>query len=46
VHVEADSFVRQDGSLVAVSYSSAPVNLPNGRGAVVSFREAAHYRPA
>ncbi len=39
VRVEEDSFVRQDGSLVAVSYSSAPVALPNGRGAVVSFRE-------
>jgi hypothetical protein len=31
--------VRQDGSLVTVSYSSAPVALPSGRGAVVSFRE-------
>jgi PAS domain S-box-containing protein len=39
VRVEEDWFVRQDGSLVAVSYSSAPVALPNGRGAVVSFRE-------
>jgi PAS domain S-box-containing protein len=44
VRVEDDSFVRQDGSLVAVSYSSAPVALPNGRGAVVSFREAARHR--
>jgi PAS domain S-box-containing protein len=41
VRVEGDWFVRQDGSLVAVSYSSAPVALSNGRGAVVSFREAA-----
>ena len=41
VRVEEDWFVRQDGSLVAVSYSSAPVALPDGRGAVVSFREAA-----
>jgi PAS domain S-box-containing protein len=40
VRVEEDRFVRQDGSLVAVSYSSAPVALPDGRGAVVSFREA------
>jgi PAS domain S-box-containing protein len=39
VRVEEDWFVRQDGSLVKVSYSSAPVALPNGRGAVVSFRE-------
>jgi PAS domain S-box-containing protein len=41
VRVEEDWFVRQDGSLVPVSYSSAPVALPDGRGAVVSFREAA-----
>jgi PAS domain S-box-containing protein len=41
VRVEEDWFVRQDGSLVAVSYSSAPVALPDGRWAVVSFREAA-----
>ena len=40
VRVEEDWFVRQDGSLVAVSYSSAPVALPSGRGAVVSFRES------
>jgi PAS domain S-box-containing protein len=40
VRVEEDWFVKQDGSLVAVSYSSAPVALPDGRGAVVSFREA------
>jgi PAS domain S-box-containing protein len=46
VRVEEDWFVRQDGSLVAVSYSSAPVALPKGRGAVVSFREAAQHGPA
>jgi PAS domain S-box-containing protein len=39
VRIEEDWFVRQDGSLVAVSYASAPVPLPEGRGAVVSFRE-------
>ena len=46
VRVEEDWFVRQDGSLVAVSYSSAPVALPDGRGAVVSFREAAQHGTA
>jgi PAS domain S-box-containing protein len=45
VRIEDDWFVRQDGSLVAVSYSSAPVALPDGRGAVVSFREAGPQRP-
>ena len=39
VRVEDDWFVRQDGSLVPVAYSSAPVPLPDGRGAVVSFRD-------
>jgi PAS domain S-box-containing protein len=46
VRIEEDWFVRQDGSLVPVSYSSAPVALPEGRGAVVSFREAAQQGPA
>jgi PAS domain S-box-containing protein len=46
VRVEEDWFVRQDGSLVAVSYSSAPVALPGGRWAVVSFREAPQRQPA
>jgi PAS domain S-box-containing protein len=39
VRVDDDWFVRQDGSLVPVAYSSAPLTLPGGRGAVVSFRE-------
>jgi PAS domain S-box-containing protein len=39
IRVDRDWFVRQDGSLVAVAYSSAPVPLADGRGAVVSFRE-------
>jgi PAS domain S-box-containing protein len=42
VRVDEDWFVRQDGSLVPVAYSSGPVPLAEGRGAVVSFRE----RPA
>lgn len=39
VRVDDDWFVRQDGSLVAVAYSSAPVALADGRGVVVSFRQ-------
>ena len=42
VRVDEDWFVRQNGELVPVAYSSAPVPLAEGRGAVVSFRE----RPA
>jgi PAS domain S-box-containing protein len=40
VRVDEDWFVREDGSLVPVSYASAPVALSDGRWAVVSFREA------
>jgi PAS domain S-box-containing protein len=39
VHVERDTLVRKDGSQIAVSYSSAPVELADGRGAVVAFRD-------
>jgi PAS domain S-box-containing protein len=39
VWIERDSFVRSDGSSVPVAYSSAPVELDNGRGAVVVFRD-------
>ncbi len=39
VRVEEDWFVRADGSLVPVAYSSAPVPTPAGRGAVVVFRD-------
>jgi PAS domain S-box-containing protein len=39
VRVDEDWFVRQDGSLVPVAYSSAPIPLSDGRGAVVSFRD-------
>jgi PAS domain S-box-containing protein len=39
IHLDLDWFVRKDTTHVAVSYSSAPVNLPDGRGAVVAFRD-------
>jgi PAS domain S-box-containing protein len=39
VHVEHDVLMRKDGTQVAVSYSSAPVELADGRGAVVAFRD-------
>jgi PAS domain S-box-containing protein len=39
VWIERDWFVRKDGSLVPVGYSSAPVELDAGRGAVVAFRD-------
>jgi len=39
VHLDLDWFVRKDTTHVAVSYSSAPVDLSDGRGAVVAFRD-------
>jgi PAS domain S-box-containing protein len=39
VRIERDWFVRKDGSSVPVAYSSAPVELVGGRGAVVAFRD-------
>jgi PAS domain S-box-containing protein len=39
VRVEDDHFIRRDGSFVPVAYSSAPVQLSEGIGAVVAFRD-------
>src|SRR3954469_14844947 len=39
VRVELDWFIRRDGSFVPVSYASAPILTPEGRGAVVVFRD-------
>jgi signal transduction histidine kinase len=39
VHVDLDWSVRKDTTHVAVSCSSAPVDLTDGRGAVVAFRD-------
>src|SRR3954471_10920007 len=39
VRVELDWFIRRDRSFVPVSYASAPMATPEGRGAVVVFRD-------
>ena len=44
VRIERDWFVRKDGSSVPVAYSSAPVELDGGRGAVVAFRDLSERR--
>ncbi|CAB4891844.1 unannotated protein [freshwater metagenome] len=46
VRVTDDWFVRRDGSLVPVSYSSAPLPTAEGRGAVVVFRDETERRAA
>ncbi len=39
MHTDEDGFWRKDGSMMAVSYSSAPVHLHEGTGSVVAFRD-------
>jgi PAS domain S-box-containing protein len=39
VTCELDWFVRRDGSVAAVSYVSAPLEMPGGRGVVVAFAD-------
>lgn len=39
VRIDEDWFVRRDGSMVPVAYSSAPLMTEAGRGAVVVFRD-------
>ena len=39
VRVDLDWFVRRDGSMVPIAYSSSPLETDHGRGAVVVFRE-------
>jgi len=43
VRVEQDWFVRKDRTRVVVSYSSAPVDIEGGRGAVVAFQDVSHH---
>jgi PAS domain S-box-containing protein len=42
VRVEQDWFVRKDRTRVGVSYSSTPVDVEGGRGAVVAFQDVSH----
>ena len=39
VRIDEDWFVRRDGTMVPVAYSSAPLMTTEGRGAVVVFRD-------
>ena len=39
VETELDWFFRRDGSMFPVSYVSAPIQMPDGRGAVVAFTD-------
>src|SRR4051812_25983857 len=43
---DCDRFVRRDGSTLAVSYVSAPLELPDGCGAVLAFTDTEPQRHA
>jgi PAS domain S-box-containing protein len=44
VHSDEDWFLRRDGTMVPVSYWSAPIDTPQGRGAVVAFTDIEEQR--
>jgi PAS domain S-box-containing protein len=46
VHSELDWFFRRDGTMFPVSYWSAPIDTPNGRGAVLAFTDIEQQRRA
>jgi PAS domain S-box-containing protein len=46
VHTEDDWFFRRDGTMFPVSYWSAPIDTPNGRGAVLAFTNTEEQRRA
>src|SRR4029453_10499891 len=46
IHSDEDWFVRRDGSMFPVSYWSAPIDMPDGRGAVVAFTNIEERRRA
>ena len=46
VHIDDDWFVRRDGTMVPVAYSSAPFPTESGMGAVVAIRDMTELRRA
>jgi PAS domain S-box-containing protein len=46
VREEDDWFIRRDGSMFPVSYTSTPIDLPGGQGAVVAFQDMGEQREA
>ena len=46
VRVDEDWFVRRDGSMVPVSVTAVPIDLPTGRGVVMTFSDMSEQREA
>jgi PAS domain S-box-containing protein len=45
-HADEDWFIRKDGTMFPVSYTSKPIELPTGRGVVVTFVDMTAQREA
>ena len=46
VRSEEDWFFRKDGTMITVSYTSAPIETPSGLGAVLAFSDVSERRRA
>jgi len=46
LHVDEDWLVRRDGSMVPVSVTAVPIDLPTGRGVVMTFVDMTEQREA
>jgi PAS domain S-box-containing protein len=46
IAIDEDWFVRRDGSMFPVSYTSTPIDMPDGPGAVVAFKDIEEQREA
>jgi PAS domain S-box-containing protein len=46
VHLDEDWFVRRDGSMFPVSVTAVPIDLPTGRGVVMTFVDITAQREA
>src|SRR5512133_452932 len=46
VQMDEDWFVRRDGSMFPVSYTSTPIEMPDGPGVVVAFKDIEQQREA
>ena len=46
VQMDEDWFVRRDGSMFPVSYTSTPIDMPDGPGVVVAFKDIEEQRAA
>jgi PAS domain S-box-containing protein len=46
IYMEEDWFVRRDGTMFPVSYTGTPLDLPDGPGVVVAFKDIEEQRMA